>query len=146
MSFNKTKWKVLPLSHNNPIQKKRKSNWLGEEQLETLVEKTWGCWSAEGLAFGQEGKEANGILAYISSNVASRAREKIIPLSLELVSLHLKSCVQFWGPNGKDTGVQEWVQRTEMRLVKTLEHKVYQEWLRLFRLEKSRLRGDVAVF
>lgn len=36
MSFNKTKWKVLPLSHNNPIQKKkRKSNWLGEEQLET---------------------------------------------------------------------------------------------------------------
>lgn len=34
LRFNKARWKVLPLGHNNPMQK---CNRLGEEQLEICL-------------------------------------------------------------------------------------------------------------
>jgi len=96
-------------------------------------------------------QEANCILGSIKRGLASRVRERIVPLYSALVRPHLEYCIQAWGLQyKKDTELLEWVQRSATRIIRGLEHLSYAERLRelgLFSMKKKRpKRNLIAAF
>ncbi|PKU45140.1 hypothetical protein llap_4545 [Limosa lapponica baueri] len=118
MRFNKAKCQVLHLDHNNSMQRYR----LGEEWLESCV-------------------------AEKDLRVLVEQAVCLVHFYSALVRLNFECCVQFWGPHyKKDIEVLQYVQRRATKLVRGLENKSYEEWLRelgLFSLEKEKLRRDL---
>lgn len=75
--------------------------------------------------------------------MASRTREVAFPLYLALVRPHLRLLCSVWASQYKKN-MELHVQKEATKLVKELDNKVCEEWLReleQFSLEKRRLRG-----
>ena len=83
----------------------------------------------------------------IYCSIETKALQVILPLFTSLVRPHLDYCVQAWRPHYlKDIVKLERVQRRAVKIIKELQGTTYEEKLielKLFSLEKRRLRGDM---
>jgi len=150
MNFNKAKCKVSHLDQGNPCYQYR----LGGKWIESgTAEKDLGVLMDGKLDMSQQRalavQKATHILGCITSSVASRSGEVILPLCSTLVRPHLESCVQLWSLQySNDMELLEWVQRRATKVIRGMEHLSYEDRLRelgLFSLEKRSLQGDLSV-
>ena len=117
--FNKTKCKVLHMSHSNPRYVYR----LRELPPHRSALKDLGVLVDEKLDVSKHcaltAQKANCVLGSIKRGVASRMMEMIVSLHSAPVKTHLEHCIQVWGPqHTKDMEMLEQVQR---RVAKVIE-------------------------
>jgi len=148
MKLNKGKFRVLHPGGKNPMHQSR----LGADLLESSsAKKDLGVLVDGKLIMKQQcalvAKKASGPLGCIKKSVASSWREVLLPLYTALVRPHLDSCIHFWAHKfKKDEELMERVQLKAMKMIRGLEHLLYEERLRelgLFSLKKTRLRRDL---
>lgn len=134
MKFMRAKGKVMHMGRNNPMcQHKLESSLAEEVSWWTL---NW-PWASNNKEPNDKGGSSN--VGCIAKSVAKRLKEVI--LSSALVRRHSEGWVQCWAPQSKrDTDLLGWVQNGSTKMINGLS---YEERLRLFSLEKRRLRGDL---
>ena len=144
VKFSKAKCKVLQHVQGNPRDEYRLSEeWIEsspeEKDLRVLIDGELNMSQQCTLA----AQKANCTLGCIKRSMISRLGEVILPLYSTLVRPHLEYCLQFWSPQyKKDLELLEPVQRRATKMIRGLEHLLYEDKLRelgLFSLEKRRL-------
>ena len=88
-------------------------------------------------------QKTNRILGCITRSTTSRSREVILLLYSALVIPHMEYCIQFWIlQHKKNMELLEQVQRRATKMIRVLEHLLYEDRLRelgLVNLENRRL-------
>jgi len=101
---------------------------LGDERIESSpAEKDLGVLVDENLGMSKQcalaDQQANCVLGCIMRSVASRNRERILPLCSALERPHQEYCMQLWSPqHKKDMDLLERVQRRVTKKIRGLEH------------------------
>jgi len=106
-----------------------------EELKGSPAEKDLGVLVDEKLELNQQhmlvALKNSSILCCPKRRLASRMREVIVPFCSALMSPHLESCLQTWGPqHNKDVELLEQIQRVAMKMIRRLEDLSYAERLR----------------
>ena len=148
MEFNESKCKVLHFGNNNPLF----SYTLRNEQISTShTEKDLGVIISGNLKCASQVDKvvltANRILGMINRSIVTKSKDIILPLYRTLVRPHLEYCIQAWRPYLKqDIDKLEKVQKRAVNMMTDVIAQSYNEKLKelkLFSLEKRRLRGDM---
>jgi len=89
--------------------------WAENELRAGLRRSSRWCWLTRS-PFALAAQKANHILGCISSNIASRSRERFLLLYCALVRAQLESCVQLWSPQPrKDMDLLEQGHKNDQR-------------------------------
>ncbi|RMC22453.1 hypothetical protein DUI87_00767 [Hirundo rustica rustica] len=127
MKFTKSKCRVLHFGHNNPLQRYRLGTvWLDSAQEERDLGALVTAAEHEPAVCpgGQEGQWHPGLDQEWCGQQEQGGHSSLYSA---LVRPHLECCVQFWAPQfRKDVEMLEDIQRRATRLVRGLEHKLYE--------------------